>query len=112
MRLIDVDLLKEALHMGDECEECEQDTRQCQYDAIFSRMDICSMLDGALTVGGWISVEDRLPEPEEQVLIYYEWVGRSGGKYREIAFDSFKAMRFLGYKPLFWMPLPEPPVES
>ncbi len=68
-------------------------------------------LDAAPTIGGWISVKDRLPDLEEQVLIVYEWTGRSGEKYREIALDSFKAMGFLGYKPLFWMPLPEPPEE-
>lgn len=60
----------------------------------------------------WISVDDKLPpDLDEKVLIAYEWTGRSGEKYREIALDSFKTMRFLGNKPLFWMPVPEPPEE-
>lgn len=63
------------------------------------------------TQSGWISVQDRQPDLEEQVVIVCEWKGISGEKYREIVLDSFKAMRFLGYKPLFWMSVPEPPQE-
>ena len=59
----------------------------------------------------WIRAQDRLPDLEEQVLIICEWTGISGEKYREIVLDSFKTMGFLGYKPLFWMPLPKPPEE-
>lgn len=49
-RLIDADALKREWHMGEKCEECEQDARQCQYVDSFTRMDICSMLDDAPTV--------------------------------------------------------------
>lgn len=67
------------------------------------------LVDMQPTVGGWISVKERMPDLEEQVLIVYEWTGRSGAKYRETALNSFMAMRFMGYKPLFWMPMPELP---
>ena len=58
----------------------------------------------------WISVKDRLPKKYEEVLICYEWTGISGTVYREVAMTSFTE---LGgepmFKPLYWMPLPEPP---
>lgn len=62
MRLIDADALKKEWSMGDVCETCVQDTRQCGNDYCFSRMDVCGMIDDAQTVSGWISVKDRLPE--------------------------------------------------
>lgn len=62
MRLIDVDALKQEWGLGNKCEECPQNTRICQYEQDFTRMDICQMLDDAPTVGGWISVKDRFPE--------------------------------------------------
>ena len=111
MRPIDADALKKDWGMANRCEDCPRDARDCQYGMVLTRMDVCDMLDDAPTVGGWISVKERMPDLDEQVLIVYEWTGRSRAKYREIALDSFKAMRFLGYTPLFWMPLPEPPEE-
>lgn len=50
MRLIDVDALKEDWHMGNKCEECEQDARNCNLNITLTRMDVCSMLDTADTV--------------------------------------------------------------
>ena len=79
---------------------------------VYNTNRVVDVIKSQPTVGGWISVEDKLPDSKEQVLIVFEWTGISGTKYREIALDSFKAMGFLGYKPLFWMPLPEPPEVS
>ena len=62
MRLIDADALKKEWSMGDVCEMCVQDTRKCGNDYCFSRMDVCGMIDDAPTVGGWISVKDRMPD--------------------------------------------------
>lgn len=62
MRLIDCDALKKEWSMADRCEDCPQKVIACQYDQVFTRMDICQMLDDAPTVGGWISVKDRLPD--------------------------------------------------
>lgn len=55
MRLIDADALKADWKMGDKCEKCDRDTRSCHYEVIFSRMDVCSMLDDAPTI-------DAVPE--------------------------------------------------
>lgn len=78
---------------------------------VYGGMSITEWVAIGMKAPQWFSVKDRLPDLEDQVLIVYEWTGRSGAKYREIALDSFKAMGFLGYKPLFWMPLPELPKE-
>lgn len=50
MRLIDADMLKAEWGFGDKCDECEADTRQCQYEPIYTKMDICDMIDDAPTV--------------------------------------------------------------
>jgi hypothetical protein len=60
----------------------------------------------------WISVEERLPDKDADVLFYGEWIGVSGTKYREIYLTSIKEFLYQGYKPIAWMPLPEPPKED
>ena len=117
MRLIDADALKKDWSMANKCEECPQDARKCQYEQNFSRMDICEMLDEAPTVGGWISVKDRLPEKETLViaLVQYEV-----GWYRIFAWRDDKgwvssAEEFQesdGDYVTHWMPLPERPKED
>ena len=49
--LIDVDKFKADYHMGDDCPTCEQNTRSCEYDRIYSKMDFCSWLDDAERIG-------------------------------------------------------------
>lgn len=66
----------------------------------------------------WISVEDRMPEPGEDVLILKRY--KNGNLYRAlehllpVSDDHVYSGKFneswtLGYKVLFWMPLPNPP---
>lgn len=88
MRLIDADAMKKEWSMGDKCEDCPQNARRCQYDVDFSRMDICEMIDEAPTVGGWISVKDRMPPNDDTKVMTY------------------------GNPITHWMPLPEPPKEG
>lgn len=72
MRLIDADALKKDWNMGNKCEDCPRDARDCQYGMVLTRMDVCGMLDDAPTVEmpGWVSVKDRLPETRHAVLVY------------------------------------------
>jgi len=49
--LIDVDKFKEDYHMGDDCPTCSQNTRSCEYDRVYSKMDFCSWLDDAERIG-------------------------------------------------------------
>ena len=61
----------------------------------------------------WISVKDRLPEINEDVIICYEWTGRfSGNTYREITCTTMKECEMDGNIIIAWMPLPEPPKEA
>lgn len=121
--------------MANKCEECPQDARKCQYEQNFSRMDICEMLDEAPTVGGWISVKDRLPERFKTVLVAvfgHDLIVQRDGETLEDAINrTFKIVRYVttgsidetddwngsdGYpmmvQPSYWMPLPEPPKEE
>lgn len=49
-RLIDVDALKAFHDMANDCKDCKQVIRSCQYDTIYSKMDFCGWLDDAPTV--------------------------------------------------------------
>jgi hypothetical protein len=60
----------------------------------------------------WISVEERLPEKDEMVIVYYSWTGQSGTEYKEVSLATLDEMRYCGNKLLGWMPLPEPPKEE
>ena len=69
------------------------------------------LVRAATTIGGWISVKDRLPDRNEQVIICYEWTGRfSGNKYREVVVDTIADLGSECFM-IAWMPLPEPPKE-
>ena len=50
MRLIDVDELRAIHSMGEDCIDCHQNVRHCQYDRNYTKMDFCGWLDDAPTV--------------------------------------------------------------
>lgn len=66
------------------------------------------LVDGntAATLSGWISVEDRLPPPNENVL-YYE----KGSEIDVMPSEWIREQYYEGYYKIYWMPLPEPPKE-
>ena len=98
MRLIDADVLKQDL------------TRF--YDGEVTAKEL---IDAQPTVGGWVSVEDRVPESNEIVLVYaYD---ENGDGYMAMAVrypcgdwdsedDYFNQMES---EVRYWMPLPTPP---
>lgn len=49
-RLIDDSQLRETFGMGERCNECKQDKRDCQYNQLFTRMDFCGWLDEMETI--------------------------------------------------------------
>ena len=60
----------------------------------------------------WIPVSEQLPDSKTEVLVYYEWVGRSGEKYKEIEILTFDEVYKSSITPIAWMPFPEPPKED
>lgn len=67
MRLIDADALTKEIEDFN-CKDCNHYNyvrcRACPID------DAVTYIDEAPTVGEWISVEDRLPETSQEVLIF------------------------------------------
>lgn len=59
------------------------------------------------TPAGWISVEDRLPPPDENVL-YYE----KGNEIDVMPSEWIREQYYEGYYKIYWMPLPETPKEE
>ena len=83
-----------------------------------------NLVDEQPTIGGWISVKDRLPEEDKIVLVAREfvWPGHKACRYVETAeligsewvsqTEEYKIRRRFHKAPYAWMPLPEPPKEE
>lgn len=131
MRLIDADALKKEYRMADRCEDCARNSRDCQNVYSWTLMDVCSMLDDAPTIGGWISVEDRLPYVDkdsgyecEVLAIVSGYDTESKCRYDHgltlMTYSSIPELKSEWYKsdtfaPLmvhYWQSLPEPPEED
>lgn len=92
-RLIDADALKKEWHLGNVCETCGRDTRQCWNDYCFSRMDVCGMIDDAPTVdilqklwNAFYAEEDKFekryistPEHDNWFSVYRPWLQNGFG---------------------------------
>lgn len=64
---------------------------------------------------GWISVKDRLPETDDEVLMYTSWGGYYIGRYSYHEPDVWSSEEIYAYDDgeiSYWMPLPEPPKEE
>ena len=111
-RLIDADALMESIGCADAVKYGNRD--RAQQDISYRTMmlyEIRDEIDAQPTVGGWISVKDRLPEENVDCIFCIEWTGLSGNKYREIRIGSMKDLLMDMVEPIAWMPLPEPPEE-
>jgi hypothetical protein len=128
MRAIDADALMESIGCADAVKYGNRD--RAQQDTSYSTMmlyEIRNEIDAQPTVGGWISVKERLPEAtkpdvhgniafSDYVLTYQTY--KDG--FRWITTDACRVDRGVwlhevpgsGCKVTHWMPLPEPPKED
>ena len=67
-----------------------------------------TLLDNGVTVQEWISVNDRLPNPFESVLVFRD--GKISIDYNEG--NGWFAYDFNGKRVTHWMPLPLAPTAS
>lgn len=99
-RLIDADALKEEMDM----EWCPDMTVS----------EIWYVIDCAPTVGGWVSVNDRLPEIGKVVLAFGTRSATTG-MFRGTMINRLDVWMWkhnTSKKVTHWMPLPEPPKEE
>ena len=114
MRLIDADTLVDA--MTGACNIFDAH----EVDTTIART-LITVAAKAPTVGGWISVKDRLPEEGKTVLVARKYIqpGHKERRYVETAErigldwvsveDEYKVHRQFHTPPYAWMPLPKPP---
>lgn len=77
------------------------------------------LIANGVTVQEWISVEDRLPEPEHE-FDARNWylVALSNGVVKELAYEFHNhsifgyGWRETAYPVTHWMPLPQPPMSA
>ena len=101
MRLIDADALTAA--MGDLV--LDRDVKQYVWIG-----DVLDKIKDAPTVGGWISVKERMPEPPAQCLVYSD--KRRPRGMETATYTEFGWMTAAYFPEItHWMPLPEPPEE-
>lgn len=126
MRLIDADALKTDYGMKDDCEDCEKElkgsVKQCQYNAVYTKMDFCGWIDAMPTIepeSNWISCKERMPEKPygclatvwdstltgegddfENLLPYF--VGWDGEQWND------EDGQQCPFEVIAWQPLPEP----
>ena len=127
MRLIDADAY--AAEMKKRQDACMEAMENASYDgeqfspkehwdgvlAAFAEAKL--MLDDMQTVGGWISIKDRMPEDETRVIAYvqhkicwyrmFAWHDMYGWHSSAPELDE-KESDYVTH----WMPLPEPPKEA
>lgn len=71
-------------------------------------------------INRWISVKDRLPEPEKDVLVWYRYTWGAGFTSYRLGISKWYSnikRWYEGYLPkdivvLYWQPLPEPPKDG
>lgn len=72
------------------------------------------------SISQWISVKDRLPEPEKDVLVWYRYTWGAGftsyrfgiSKWYSNIKRWYEGCLPKGFEVLYWQPLPEPPKDG
>lgn len=64
------------------------------------------------TAVGWISVKERLPGKDKDVIIYGYYVGPSGTIYPTTIISDIEEFKACECVPIAWMPIPELPKEE
>ena len=121
MRRIDADALKIAL---------DTFATLVGFGGLYDRGQVMGCIDAAPTVGGWISVKDRLPEERinpltqdfQNVICFCDFGGRPkrtdirvygfGKRAWENESHFWHGQQIMDGVITHWMPLPEPPIEE
>lgn len=113
MRLIDADALIGPIKLQ------EESYRRCgAIERAEAYANCLWEIEQAQTVGGWISVKDRLPEVGDTVLFtgmssYGTWFSTKRGWFDGTFWKRDEGETVYSSTPVtHWMPLPEPPEEE
>lgn len=121
MRIIDADALREAVESHVTSVSVCATAEQARGRTDFKKLCLKD-IDEAPTVGGWISVEDRLPETNDEVLTTYIVNGNKTKRFVEAASycddidgEGFWTSPWDEYtlpgtrqEVIAWMPMPKP----
>ena len=119
MRLIDADALIEQ-YKAKAADEWNKKVAPMSWAAAWD--EIIDDIEDEATVGGWISVKERMPPAGKVLLVArkYKEPGKKEIRYVEMGelmddctwisdSDEYKINRKYHSQPYAWMPLPEPP---
>ena len=118
MRLIDVDALQERFFYlngyafrDPQIQLEDEDVQRRMSEHRITMASVAKILAEYPTYSGWISVEERLPEIYEVVLIYVDGrMAQAALSYENRWYcTGFGTYIHDSYKVTHWMPLPEPP---
>ena len=94
--------MKGSIIAFDPCPHCENHDMCSKCELTFRRSGVIA------NPCEWISVEERLPEVRQRVLLYSHHDGVNTG-YRADEIGRFYVDKSYPYRPTHWMPLPEAP---
>ena len=101
MRLIDADHLDKRIY---------EEIPLKEFGTIKRMARMREIIEEEPTVGGWISVKERMPEPPAQCLVYSD--KRRPRGMETATYTEFGWMTAAYFPEItHWMPLPEPPEE-
>ena len=105
-----------ACNQYPQCEDCEMvmNGHECRSAIERQAADVIEELQAA--VPKWISVEERLPDYGERVLIMFKPLDEeeciSIGWLTQYGFECYDDSVYFFRSVTHWMPLPEPPMED